>query len=77
MREERTDARVALASTTGEGIFGKNEIGSSGRTRTYNPSVNSRTAYSRLALQTQDLDALKVSFAGIWGEFGGTLGGGG
>jgi integrase len=28
-------------------------IGSSGRTRTYNPSVNSRTGCSRLALQTQ------------------------
>ena len=46
---------------------------SSGRIRTYNPSVNSRTAHSRLALQTQDLDARKVNFPGIWGDFGGTL----
>jgi hypothetical protein len=30
-------------------------------------------AYSRLALQTQDLDAQETSFAGIWGDFGGTL----
>jgi hypothetical protein len=42
-REEWTDARMALASTTGEGNFGKNGFGSSGRTRTRNPSVNSRT----------------------------------
>ena len=41
-------------------------FGSSGRTRTYNPSVNSRRAYDRLALQTQDLEARKVSFHGIW-----------
>ena len=31
-------------------------------------------AYSRLALQTQDLDARKVNFLGIWGDFGGTRG---
>src|ERR1035437_3148350 len=46
---------------------------SSGRIRTYNPSVNSRTAYSCLALQTQDLDARKADFPRIWGDFGGTL----
>ena len=34
-------------------------FGSSGRIRTYNPSVNSRRVHSRLALQTQDLDARK------------------
>ena len=49
-------------------------IGSSGRTRTYNPSVNSRTACSRIALQTQDLDAKKPDFSvklgGLWGYSG-------
>src|ERR1035441_3217749 len=50
-------------------------FGSAGRTRTYNPSVNSRMAYSRLALQTQDLDALETNSAGIWGDFGGTRAG--
>src|ERR1035441_7928564 len=47
-------------------------FGSSGGTRTYNPSVNSRTAYSRLALQTQDLDAQKANYRVNWGDFGGT-----
>ena len=40
--------------------------------RTYNPSVNSRRVNSRLALQTQDLDALKSDFPGNWGNAGGT-----
>jgi ribosome recycling factor len=40
--------------------------------RTYNPSVNSRMAYSRLALQTRDLDVQKTNSRGIWGDFGGT-----
>jgi hypothetical protein len=35
-------------------------------------SVNSRTACSRLALQTRDLHAQKVSLQGIWGDFGGS-----
>ena len=47
-------------------------FGSSGRTRTYNPSVNSRTACSRLTLQTRDLDAPKCEFrvelGGLWGD---------
>jgi len=38
-------------------------FGSSGRTRTYNPSVNSRTAYSRLALQTQVLAQAKCGLS--------------
>ena len=42
-------------------------FGSAGRTRTYNPSVNSRTACSRLTLQTQDLDAPESNFPGNWG----------
>ena len=49
--------------------------GSSGRTRTYNPSVNSRTASSHLTLQTQDLDAHNSDFPGNWGDSGGTAGG--
>ena len=48
-------------------------FGSSGRTRTYNPSVNSRKAYSRLALQTQDLHARKADCRINWGDSGGTL----
>jgi hypothetical protein len=47
-------------------------VGSSGRTRTYNPSVNSRMACSRLALQLQDLDVRNVDFLGIGGTPGGT-----
>ena len=42
------------------------------RFRTYNPSVNSRMVYSRLALQTQDLEAQKAGFSGNWGDSGGT-----
>src|ERR1700674_3245456 len=48
------------------------KIGSSGRTRTYNPSVNSRTAYSRLTLQPQNLEVRNFDFLGNWGDFGGT-----
>jgi hypothetical protein len=48
-------------------------FGSSGRTRTYNPSVNSRTACSCLALQTQDLQVQNFDFPGNWGDSGGTL----
>ena len=44
------------------------KIGSSGRIRTYNPSVNSRTADSRLALQKQDLDAPAVGACISCGE---------
>jgi len=40
--------------------------------RTFRPSVNSTTGCSRLTLQIQDLDARKTSFAGIWGDSGGT-----
>ena len=40
----------------------------------YNPSVNSRTAHSRLALQTLDLDARKTDYRVNWGDSGGTLG---
>src|SRR5436190_10267570 len=45
----------------------KKVSGSSGRTRTYNPSVNSRTACRRLALQPQDLQAQHPDYFGIWG----------
>src|ERR1035438_5420080 len=38
----------------------------------YNPSVNSRTACSRLTLQTRDLDAQNRDFPGNWGDSGGT-----
>ena len=43
------------------------------RSETQIPWFNSRTAYSRLALQTRDLHETKANFAGIWGDFGGTL----
>ena len=52
--------------------LGQKCSGSSGRTRTYNPSVNSRRVLSCLALQTQDLHVQKVNFPRIWGGFGGT-----
>jgi hypothetical protein len=46
-------------------------IGSSGRIRTYNPSVNSRAASSRPALQTRILTCAKTEFpwklGGLWG----------
>lgn len=48
-------------------------FGSPSRTRTYNLSANSRMAFSRLALQTQDLYARKSNSSGNWGDFGGTL----
>ena len=54
---------MALTSTTGDWGFGKNEIGSSGRTRTYNPSVNSRAGCSRLTLQTQPVAGAKMRFS--------------
>ena len=47
-------------------------FGSSGRIRTYNPSVNSRMAYSRLTLQTVDLHARKANYHVNWGDSGGT-----
>ena len=62
-----------MASTNGALAFVWKQFGSSGRTRPYNPSVNRRRAYSRLTLQTQDLDAQKTDLAGIWGDSGGTL----
>src|ERR1017187_1371731 len=43
-----------------------------GRIRTYNPSVNSRTACSRLALQTPDLHAPNADYRVNWGDSGGT-----
>ena len=64
-----------MLSTNGALAFGGTEFGSSGRTRTYNPSVNSREAYSRLTLQTRDLDAPKSNFPGNWGDSGGTVDG--
>ena len=46
--------------------------GSSGRIRTYNPSVNSRNGFSRLTLQTQVLARAKCRFSqklgGLWGD---------
>ena len=48
------------------------KFGSSGRIRTYNPSVNSRTALSRLTLQTKGLHVYYAGFVGNWGDFGGT-----
>ena len=47
-------------------------IGSSGRTRTYNPSVNRRGNVVALLLQTQGLQAQFSKFAENWGRFGGT-----
>ena len=41
-------------------------------TPTYRPSVNSRTAYGRLALQTLDLDVKEADDRVNWGDFGGT-----
>ena len=66
--------RTWAASTNRTGELGKTEFGSSGRTRTYNPSVNSRTACSRLALQTLALRPAKVDLSrklgGLWGTLG-------
>ena len=48
--------------------------GSKGRgaTRSYNSSVNSQMAYSRIALQTEDLDARKADYrVNLGGTFGG------
>ena len=73
LREQGTGTRMALASTTGDRGFGKTGFGSAGRTRTYNPSVNSRTAFSRLALQTQDLHSQNADYRVNWGDSGGTL----
>src|ERR1017187_3586838 len=39
----------------------------------YRRSVNSRRAYGRLALQTQDLDARKVDFRANWRDSGGSI----
>ena len=43
--EAMAGAGKPMPSTTGEAGFGEKEFGSSGRTRTYNPSVNSRMLY--------------------------------
>jgi hypothetical protein len=50
----------------------KDLTGSSGRIRTYNPSVNSRHGFSRLALQTLDLRTTKADYRVNWGDSGGT-----
>jgi hypothetical protein len=42
--EAMAGAGKPMPSTTGEAGFGEKEFGSSGRTRTYNPSVNSHPA---------------------------------
>src|SRR5260370_40780463 len=56
-----------------EGLEVFERFGSSGRTRTYNPSVNSRMACSCLTWQLQDLDTSKLIFVGNWGDSRGTL----
>src|ERR1035438_6061178 len=40
----------------------------------YNPSVNSRTACSRLALQTRDVRRIETDYRVNWGDSWGTLG---
>ena len=42
-------------------------VGSPGRIRTYNPSVNSRNGFSRLTLQTQLFRRAKTGFSRKWG----------
>ena len=71
----RASSSVELGSPVRHGFQTTVLCGSSGRIRTYNPSVNSRTAYSRLALQTQDLRARRADFPGNWGDSVGTLAG--
>ena len=52
-------------------VFKWLDFGSSGRIRTYNPSVNSRHGFSRLTLQTQLFRRAKAGFSrkcgGLWG----------
>ena len=60
-----------MASTNGALAFGREQFGSSGRIRTYNPSVNSRMPVPRLTLQTLDLDAQQANFDVNWGPSGG------
>jgi len=59
------DASTTCAENTGF------KVGSSGRTRTYNPSVNSRRNLVAVVLQTKGLQAQFSNFAGNWGRFGG------
>jgi hypothetical protein len=58
-------------SRVGVGVFGGYLL--SITAQTYNPSVNSRMACSRLTLQTRYLHARKADFDGNWGDSGGTL----
>jgi len=48
--EATADAGKPMASTTGESGFGEKGFGSSGRIRTYNPSVNSPVVTSKPAI---------------------------
>ena len=52
-------------------VFKWLDFGSSGRIRTYNPSVNSRHGFSRLTLQTQLFRRAKAGFSRKWGGSGG------
>jgi hypothetical protein len=63
---------LTLAASLQSNVLNVLKFGSSGRIRTYNPSVNSRTACSRLTLQTKGLRVYYAGFAGNWGDFGGT-----
>src|ERR1017187_9893376 len=50
-----TSSSVELGSSVNRRFETAILSGSSGRTRTYNPAVNSRMVHSRLTLQTRDL----------------------
>jgi len=65
-------ARRAMLLTTGDLNSVVGRFGSSGRIRTYNPSLNSRNGCSRLALQTQGLHARNSDYRVNWGDSGGT-----
>jgi len=67
--EDYADAQ-GDAVTNGTQISGRKGIGSAGRTRTYNPSVNSTTlpAASRCKHKTWTRD--QSVFAGNWGTLG-------
>jgi hypothetical protein len=65
------------AALSSEGLHGSDirsvdpSAAINGALETYSPSVDSRTACSRLTLQTQDLGAPKLDLAAIWGELWG------
>ena len=72
-RQLRLTVGALVSNKRDSWLTGLFEFGAdAGRIRTYNPAVNSKTACSRLTLQTQDLAARRADYCVNLGDSGGT-----